>query len=95
LQALFVQDQDCKNCLKFMKASKNEQLKIMKDYSGLGVMMFCACLTDLDDFFPIIDVEFDCRGGIQFNGDSVTGRSSPVRRESSMGSRNCISDLQS
>jgi len=45
----------------------------MKDDSGLGVMMFCACLTDLDDFFRIIDVEFDCRGGIQFNGDSVTG----------------------
>ena len=95
MQALFVQDQDCKNCLKFMKASKNEQLKIMKDDSGLGMMMFCACLTGLDDFFPIIDVEFDCRGGIQFNGDSVTGRSSPVRRESSMGSRNCIRDFQS
>jgi len=26
-----------------MKASKNEQKKIMKDDSGLGVMMFCAC----------------------------------------------------
>jgi hypothetical protein len=65
-------NKDCKNYLKFMKANMNEQKKIMSDDSGLGVMMFCACLTGLEDFFPIIDVEFDCRGGIQFNGDSVT-----------------------
>jgi len=43
LQSWSCTNKACKNYLKFMKASKNEQKKIMKDDSGLGVMMFCAC----------------------------------------------------
>jgi hypothetical protein len=41
--------------------NKNSQEKELVSDTGFGLMLFCS----VEPFFPIIDLEFDCRGNIE------------------------------
>lgn len=60
--------------LKFVKMVKGQQVKELKSDSGLGLMIFCASFPNVSGYFPIIDLEFDCRGEI----DQYTGTDDKV-----------------
>ncbi len=45
--------------------NKYFQEKELVNDTGFGLMLFCSVEQELDPFFPIIDLEFDCRGNIE------------------------------
>lgn len=44
-------------------SDKNTQMSELRGDSGFGIMLFCAALEEMPDF-PIIDLEFDCKGTV-------------------------------
>jgi len=49
--------------MEFSVQDKSTQMKMILDDSGLGLVMFCCSIRELDKYFPIIDdIEFDSRG---------------------------------
>lgn len=54
-----------------LMSSRVQQLQSIDDDSGLGILMFTSIIPDLDDFFPIVDLEFDTRGSFGVLGDNI------------------------
>ena len=53
------------NFLKFIQLKKGEQIKELLSDSGCGLLLLCSCIPEMKAHFPIMDLEFDCRGDIE------------------------------
>jgi len=52
------------NFVQFINLTKGEQVKELLSDSGIGLLVFSSCYNQFDKFFPIYDLEFDCRGDV-------------------------------
>jgi hypothetical protein len=55
----------------YVLKQKLEQLNAIQGDSGCGLTMLMATIPALEKYFPIIDLEFDCRGSIEYMEDSI------------------------
>ena len=64
-----------KQSLWFIQLKKGEQEKVLQSDSGFGLLLFYPCFPHIADYFPIVDLEFDCRGRVEHissEGSSAT-----------------------
>jgi hypothetical protein len=56
--------------LSFCQMSAGNQMKTIKSDCGIGMMLLTLTIPKLDKYFPIVDLEFDCRGDVDWFTES-------------------------